>query len=287
MSNTPVLFSRHVPHTFTSLAWAYQLHYYLCFRTHRRLTSFATISNANTLTAIVSEICQRHDYHLLRSRSYGDQLRCLLSLRPTQSISKVTQTIKTNAARECGQRLALHSPVWARGYLATSAGRMRIGAVRHYLERQPQHHGYAGRLLPPVYRYRSTQPIVLTSAHASFELNHHLVFATCHRHGVFTSNLGQALGAYWMRVANRRGFAIDQISVVPDHVHAMLRIVPKMSIEECALILMNNGQHFIGQQHPEVLVEAGLNQVWQGSAYAGTCGELTTALIKYWLSQRE
>jgi putative transposase len=272
---------------FTSLAWAYQLHYYLCFRTHRRHASFATISNANTLTTIVSEICQRHDYHLLQSRSYPDQLRCLLSLQPAQSISKVMQTIKTNAARECGERMDLRSPVWARGYLATSAGRMRIEAVRHYLTQQAQHHGYAMRLLPPVYRYRATQPTVLKAAHASFELNHHLVFATYQRHGIFTSNLGQALGAYWMRVANRRGFAIDRISVVPDHVHAMVRIVPKMSIEECALILMNNAQHFIGQDHPQVLVETGIEQLWQASAYAGTSGELTTALIKYWLSQCE
>lgn len=272
---------------FTSLAWAYQLHYYFCFRTHRRLASFATISSVNTLTAIVSEICQRHDYHLLVSRSYPDQLRCLLSLRPAQSISQVMQTIKTNAARECGERLALGSPLWARGYLVRSAGRMRIGAVRDYLKQQAQPHGYAGRLLPPVYRYRTTQPNDLKAAHASFDLNHHLVFATYQRHGVFTSNLGQALSAYWMRVATRRGFAIDQISVVPDHVHALVRIVPKMSIEECALILMNNGQHFIGLHHPQVLVEAGIDQLWQASAYAGTCGELTTALIKYWLSERE
>ena len=34
-----------------------------------------------------------------------------------------------------------------------------------------------------------------------------------------------------------RGFAIDPISVVPDHVHLLVRIVPRMSIEECALLL--------------------------------------------------
>jgi REP element-mobilizing transposase RayT len=64
----------------------------------------------------------------------------------------------------------------------------------------------------------------------------------------------------------------------------MVRIVPKMSIEECALLLLNNGQYFIGQHYPQVLVQVGINQLWQPSAYAGTCGELTTALIKAWLS---
>ena len=35
------------------------------------------------------------------------------------------------------------------------------------------------------------------------------------------------------------------------------------------------------------LIEAGVDQLWQASAYAGTRGECTTALIKHWLSERE
>ncbi|MFN2514247.1 MAG: transposase, partial [Pyrinomonadaceae bacterium] len=79
-------------------------------------------------------------------------------------------------------------------------------------------------------------------------------FATCQRKGVFTSALGKALSDYWLRVAAMRAFAIDQISVIPDHVHLLVRIMPRMSIQECALLLMNNGQHFIGKDYPQVLV---------------------------------
>ena len=159
-----------------------------------------------------------------------------ISQQPAQTISKVMQTIKANSSRECSRQFALTKPVWARGYLARSAGRVRIGAVRKYLERQSKHHGYDSRVLPPVYRYRASQPVVLEAAHASFELSHHLVLATCQRKGVFTSDLGRALSDYWLRVAAARDFAIDQISVVPDHAHLLVRIVPKMSIEECALL---------------------------------------------------
>src|SRR6266566_4436458 len=67
---------------FTSLAWAYQLHYYLCFRTHRRRPSLA--SKAAQLTELVGEICARHDYHLLECQPHPDQLRCLISLQPAQ-----------------------------------------------------------------------------------------------------------------------------------------------------------------------------------------------------------
>ena len=88
---------------------------------------------------------------------------------------------------------------------------------------------------------------------------------------------------YWLRVAEKREFALDQATVLPDHAHLLVRTKPTMSIEECALLMMNNGQHFIGENYPERLVEAGVNQLWQPSAYAGSCGELPTALLKSFL----
>jgi REP element-mobilizing transposase RayT len=262
---------------FTSLSWAFQLHYYLCFRTYRRRPIIG--SKLHALASLVSEICERHDYHLLECQTHADHIRNVVSLKPADSIAKVMQTIKTNASRE----LSITKPVWARGYLARSVGRMRIDAVRRYLDQQSKHHGYESRILPPVYRFRATQPTELRSAHASFELSHHLVLSTNQRKGVFTSVMAQALTEYWLKVAAARDFAIDQVSFVPDHVHLIARILPRMSIEECVLLLMNNGQHYMGKHYPQLFVENGINQLWEASAYAGTCGNFTTALIKSWL----
>jgi hypothetical protein len=52
---------------FTSLSWAYQLHYNLCFRTHRR----RPIPTWN-INALIGEVCQRHDYHLLECEPHAD-----------------------------------------------------------------------------------------------------------------------------------------------------------------------------------------------------------------------
>ena len=95
------------------------------------------------------------------------------------------------------------------------------------------------------------------------------------------------MSQYWLRVAAKRKFAIDQISIVPDHLHMIVRIVPKTSIEEVALSLMNNGQHFMGKRYPGLLLANGMDQLWNASAYAGTCGDLTTGLIMKWLSSDE
>ena len=269
---------------YTKINWAYQLHYYLAFRTHRCRTHFADPIGSVKLAEIVAEICQRHDYHLLKSKTYADHFRCLLSLRPEHDLSTVIGKIKANSARECGLQFQIAAPLWARAYLARSVGRVNLSAVKQYIEQQAEHHGYSKRPRPPVYRYRAQPPVVLGAAHSLFDLNHHLVLSTRYRASVFDSILGQELGRYWLKVSAKHGFAIDRITIVPDHAHLLVRTVPKLSIETCVLALLNNGEYFISQNYPLALTDEQIDQLWQPSTYAGTCGEVSTALVKAWLS---
>jgi len=256
----------------------------LCFQTHRRKKLFASSQRLDALLKELSFIGERHGYHLLERKGYDNNLRCLFSLRPADSISKTLQTIKTNLARELRSRFELELPVWANGFLAHSVGKTRIDMVKNYLASQAEHHGYASRARSPVFRFVARDRVVLTAAHSVFDLSHHVVLSTQYRKGVFASRAGEGLVGYWNRVAAKNGFAIDSATVVPDHVHLLVRIMPKMSIEDCVLSLMNNGQHWLGKHFPDLLVEAGVSQVWQRSAYAGTTGRVTTALIKSFLS---
>jgi putative transposase len=269
--------------TYTDINWAYQLHYYLRFRTHRRRPHFADAARAQTLSEIVAEICGRREYHCLETKVHEANFRCLLSLRPAHDLSTVIEKIKGNASRECGLQLQLAAPLWARGYLARSVGRVNVSVVKRYIEQQAEHHGYAMRHHPPVYRYRAASPVELRASHASFDLNHHLVFSTRRRAAVFDAALGKELSDYWLRVAAKYGFAIDRLTILPDHVHLLIRTVPKLDLAACALALMNNGEYFLVSQHPQILPAEKIDQLWQPSAYAGTCGDVSTALVKAWL----
>src|SRR5262245_16779672 len=176
-----------------SLTWAYQLHYYVCFRTRWRHVRFAKPNEAELLSRILSEVCSRHQYHLLRHKVFADHLRCLLSLRPDQSISQTVNKLKSNLSREFCAEFRITAPLWATGYLARSIGKVRIQAVKLYLDQQSEHHGYASRVRPPVFRFRETEAVALSSAHCAFDLAHHLVLATQYRRGVFDSALGGEL----------------------------------------------------------------------------------------------
>jgi putative transposase len=265
---------------FTTLSWAYQLHYYLCFRTHYLRKTFSEDVLRTTLSESISEICGHHQYHELETQVYPDNIRLVISLRPTDVVSDVIRTLKSISARAIGATSGLEPPIWGRGYLAKSVGRARIGPVRKYIEGQSEHHGYAKRKRPPVYRFRVERDIALAPRHAVTKLDHHLVFATKGRVGIFGLEIGKRLCEYWLRVAEKHGFAITRCTFLPDHIHLVVRIPPNMSIEQCALSMLNNGEYFVAGHAGELLVRAGIDRLWQPSAYAGTTGEFTTALTK-------
>jgi putative transposase len=268
---------------FKEISWAFQLHYHLCFRTHRRKTVFDNRSRTAALSQALVGLCTINDFHLLEKDCQPAHVQLLLSLRPSQLISDVLKRLKGRSSAALCREFALTPPLWARGYLARSAGRVRVQAVKHYLDIRAEHHGFSKRALPPVFRFRPTKPENLTTAHASFDLTHHLVLATRFRRGIFDSKMGEALINYWTKVAAKGGFAIDQATVLRDHIHLLVRITPKLTVEQATLSLMNNGQYFVGKHFPRVLVEAKIDQLWQSSAYVGTCGELTTSLLKAFL----
>jgi REP element-mobilizing transposase RayT len=194
---------------FKEISWAFQLHYHICFRTHRRKTVLDDRSRTVALSQALTDLCKINARHLLEKDCQPAHVQLVLSLRPSQLISDALKTLKGRSSAALCQEFALTPPLWARGYLTRSAGRVRVQAVKHYLARQAEHHRYTKRALPPVFRFRATKPQVLTTAHASFDLTHHLVLATKVRRGVFDSKTGEALVNYWIKVAAKRGFAVD------------------------------------------------------------------------------
>ncbi|HEY6333586.1 MAG TPA: IS200/IS605 family transposase [Blastocatellia bacterium] len=198
------------------VSWAYRLHSYLLFGTHRRRPAFSNCRSDQLINRLTEEICTRHGYHILKLRSYLDHIRLLLNLQPGQTISSVAQTIEANSSREYSAMLQTRPPLWAKGFLARTVGKVRVQAVAQYIDSQAEHHGFARRVRPPVFRYRAGEPVTLTAGHGLFELNHHLVFSARRRAPIFDSLLGAVLGRYWLEVADRRGFAIDRMTIL-DH----------------------------------------------------------------------
>lgn len=72
---------------------------------------------------------------------------------------------------------------------------------------------------------------------------------------------------------------VDQGFFVPDHVHVALRTHPLLSPADVVVALMNSSQDVVSRQ----LVRAGLNRLWQPSAYVGSYGDLASAQVRKYI----
>lgn len=275
---------------FTVLDSAYQLHYYLGFRTYFRKPLFPTNKEHELIKTVLDDVCLRENYHLLDTNIDKDHLRLLLSLKPDQRVSRAIQMLKGNISREfgltCKEQLALHraSRLWAKGYFVQSSGKVNLEAARKYVESQASHHGYQGDWSQGLkFRNESFVSPAFDIAHSLAILNYHLVLVTHKRTPIFDEALAPKFFEYVMKIGAKHQFVVDRLTLLPDHLHLLIEAIPNVSVEECVLAIMNNTQQWMTKRFGRVLKETGGWNVWQPSFYAGTVGEHTTAQVKQFL----
>ncbi len=280
------------PH-FQYLESAYQLHFYLCLKTHYLRPLFAGPELQATIADIAAEVSQRHGYHLLDSKCSMDHLRLLLSLKPEHTVSRAVQILKGNVSRQYSlayaNLLKLHhtKTPWAEGYFARSSGKADLETVRHYVAQQATHHGYRGEWTSALnYRNPRFRSPAFRFDHCICILNYQVVLVTKYRTPVFDERIAPNLFAYILTIGNKRGFAIDRMGLAPDHIHLVLEARPDVSIGSCVLSLVNNTQRWMEKHYCGVLKETKCWDVWQPSFYAGTVGEYSTAQIRQFLGKR-
>jgi len=275
---------------FNTLDAAYQLHFYLYFKTHYLKPLFATTDEHALIGNVLTDVCAREQYHLLETEITHDHLRFLLSLKPEQTISQAVKMLKGNLSRQFGRafpdqlkRHQTQTPL-AKGYFARSSGKVNLDLARKYIDAQTNHHGYKGAWTKALkYRNPAFKSPAFQLPHSVCMLDYHLVFVTKSRTSVFDETIAPRLFQYVMAVGRKHGFVVDRISLLPDHIHLIIEAIPSVSANDCALALLNNTQQWMEKNFWGVLKETAAPDVWQPSFYAGTVGEYSTAQVKRFL----
>ena len=275
---------------FKSLEAAYQLHFYLAFKTPYLRPLLKGKRERILIGTVLDEVCARQQYHMLYSDVSDNYLRMLLSLKPEQSISQAVKYLKGNLSVNFGRtfRLELEQQrtrtLWAKGYFARSSGKVNLEAARNYVETQTTHHGYKGEWTKPLkYRNPDFRSPAFSLPHSVCMLDYHLVLVTKFRAQLFDEAMAPGLFNYVLTIGRKHGFAVERMSLLPDHLHLLIQAIPGLSIYECALALLNNSQRWMEKHYWGALKQMDAWDVWQPSFYAGTVGEYTTAQVKSFL----
>lgn len=242
-------------------------------------------------TETLTDLLKPYNVHILDFTSDSIEFRVLLSLLPTESVSAAASKTKGRISKWLGEQVASQNEIklLARGYFAVTTGQSVTDAVEAYLDTQSEHHGYADRVRPPVFVRKiehSDQALnAIQTDHAASLLRYHIVLATWFRRGVFHETSAEAIANGWVRIQGDHGFLVDKVSFVPDHVHIALRLHPKSSPAGVVVSLMNVAQVAMWNLFESEVVKAGVERLWQASAYVGSFGDLSSNAVSGYLNR--
>jgi putative transposase len=277
---------------FKALEAAYQLHFYLLFKTRYVRPLLAGKDEQGLIATVLDDVCAREQYQLLDTSVTPNDLRLLVSLKPEQTISRVVKTVKGNLSHQFGVEFADQlqrnnaRTLLARGYFARSSGKINLETARRYVETQASHHGYKGVWTKPLScRNPTFKSPAFKLAHCLCMLDYHVVLATQSRTPLFDEVIAPQLFGYLIKVGRKHGFALDRMGLLPDHMHLVLEALPSVSVQQCVLAILNNTHQWMEKHYWGVLKQTRAWDVWQPSFHAGTVGEFSTAQIRQFLSE--
>ena len=126
----------------------------------------------------------------------------------------------------------------------------------------------------------------LRASHAVTVLQFQMVLSTWKRQGAFSRAAGEIVASCWRRLAETRPLVIEKVSFVPDHVHLAVRAHPSTSPAEFVVELMNASQERMWNDFADLVIEGGVDRLWQPSAYIGSYGDLesrkTAGYVRNW-----
>jgi REP element-mobilizing transposase RayT len=260
-----------------NFAFCYRV--YFAWRTHRR-RSFPPLAKLQRRT--LDALLRPYNIRVLECVINETDLRCIVSLKPLETISSCASKMKGRVSKWLRQELNLTDPqpLLSKGYFACTAGKARSSVVERYLSLQSEHHGYSNRLLPPIfveqYQTSANDESRISPHHAMVIAKFHLVFSTTWRRGLIGSAQGRRIAKSWLKIQPDLQIALIKVSFVPDHVHVALRSHPSVSPASIAAALMNAAQQVMQVE----LIEAGVNRLWMNSAYVGSYGDLSSTQIR-------
>lgn len=264
------------------LRFAFCYRVYLRWRTHRG-------GHHSLLTKlerrVLNDLLRVYDIRVLQCASNETDFLCIVSLRPTESISGCASKLKGRVSKWLRESLQLKQPVdlLSKGYFGCTIGKSRSRTVERYLSTQAEHHGYDRRRLPPVfveqYQLSDDDKSRISAKHAVVIAQFHLVLSTHKRRGILGSHQGRKITAEWRRLQNQLCIAFIKVSFVPDHVHLAFRAHPSVSPVNVTVALMNSAQEVVQQE----MIQAGLERLWQNSVYIGSYGDLAGAQVRKYI----
>ncbi len=122
--------------------------------------------------------------------------------------------------------------------------------------------------------------------HTKWLCKYHIVFTPKYRRNVIFNQYRESLIEFFKRLCSYKGVEIIEGHMMPDHVHLLVSIPPKISVSTFAGYLKGKSALMMFDKHANLKYKFGNRHFWAEGYYVSTVG-LNEATIKKYIEEQE
>ena len=123
-------------------------------------------------------------------------------------------------------------------------------------------------------------------AHTKWLCKYHIVFSPKYRRKIIYNQYKESVGGIIKTLCKYKGVEIIEGHLMPDHVHLLLSIPPKMSVASFMGYLKGKSSLMIFDKHTNLKYKFGNRKFWAEGYYVSTVG-LNEETIKKYIQEQE
>jgi len=122
------------------------------------------------------------------------------------------------------------------------------------------------------------------ASHATYNIQYHVVWIPKYRKLILDDEISSELASLLHGICERYDFIIEEMTVMPDHVHVFLSAPPRYAPSKIVEILKTITSKEIFRRFPSLKQRLWGGHLWSRGYYVGTSGDkVTNDLIKRYI----
>ena len=123
-------------------------------------------------------------------------------------------------------------------------------------------------------------------SHTRWNCKYHIVFTPKYRRKVIYSQLRKDIGEILRKLCEIKDVEIIEAHAMPDHIHMLVRIPPKLSVSGFMGYLKGRSAVLIHERHANLKYNYGNRTFWAKGYYVSTVG-LNQKIIQKYIKEQE
>lgn len=120
-----------------------------------------------------------------------------------------------------------------------------------------------------------------------FQIGYHFVWCVKYRKPALTDQIADDLKELFLHIAGDNNFTIEQMEIMPDHVHLFVIATPNHLIVDMVKALKGVSARFLFKKHPELKKQLWGGHLWNPSYYVGTVGHISEETVRKYIESQK